>query len=371
MTDARSDTDGAPGHGEAGMAPGGRRVPRPEVPGRDVPDATGGGPAAPDAGGGPAANGAAAWPPAPPAAPQGLTPAAAPSAQTPASAPSAQTPLPAPPLPPGAGGPAGSAPSVPASGGTGPTSSSGAAGSASGAPEVRAASSEEPFYAPSASWRWPHAVAGLALGAAPEALLTLAALVAGASSSTGGKVTAGSAAALAVGSLVLYGWQVLAAWLFSLRTAGRRLALWGFRRPTRAIFWTVPLGLAAVYVVSVVHDIIVRPEQQQIISEFPRSEMGVGLFVLVAVIMAPLFEEIVFRGFLFRGLANSWGWLWGALASSAVFGLAHLQLDVFLPLATLGFALAWAYKRTGSLWTCIAMHAIFNLIAVVAWALTG
>ena len=365
MTDARSDTDGAPGHGEAGMAPGGRRVPRPEVPGRDVPDAAGGGhAAAPDAGGGPAAppaaNGAAAWPPAPLAAPQG---------QTPAAAPSAQTPLAAPPLPPGAGGPAGTSPSGPAWNGT--AAASGAAGGASGAPDVRAASPGEPFYAPSASWRWPHAVVGLALGSAPEALLTLAALVAGASSSTGGKVTAGSAAALAVGSLVLYGWQVLAAWLFSLRTAGRRLALWGFRRPTRAIFWTVPLGLTAVYVVSVVHDIVVHPEQQQIISEFPRSEMGVGLFVLVAVIMAPLFEEIVFRGFLFRGFANSWGWLWGALASSAVFGLAHLQLDVFLPLATLGFALAWAYRRTGSLWTCIAMHAIFNLIAVVAWALTG
>ena len=65
-----------------------------------------------------------------------------------------------------------------------------------------------------------------------------------------------------------------------------------------------------------------------------------------------------------------WGWVWGALAprppSSA---LAHLQLDVFVPLAALGFVLAWAYHRTGSLWTCITMHALFNLIAVLAWAL--
>ena len=88
------------------------------------------------------------------------------------------------------------------------------------------------------------------------------------------------------------------------------------------------------------------------------------MFILVAVVMAPLFEEIVFRGFLFRGLANSWGWVWGALASAAIFGAAHLQLDVFLPLAALGFVLAWAYHRTGSLWTCITMHAIFNRIAV-------
>ncbi len=177
--------------------------------------------------------------------------------------------------------------------------------------------------------------------------------------------------ALVIGSLVLYGWEGLAAWLFSLRSAGRSLVLWGFRRPTKAYFWVVPLGLVAVYAFSIVHDLIVNPKQQAIVSEFPHSALGAGMFVLVAVVMAPLFEEIVFRGFLFRGFANSWGWMWGALASAAIFGAAHLQLDVFLPLAALGFALAWAYHRTGSLWTCITMHALFNLIAVVAWALTG
>ena len=234
-----------------------------------------------------------------------------------------------------------------------------------------AATPGEPFYLPAADWRWGRSLIGLALGSAPEALLYLTALLAGASAASGGKVTAGSAAALAIGSLVLYGWEALAAWLFSLRTAGRKFALWGFRRPTKAFFWTIPVALLAVYAVGIVHDMIIHPQQQDLISEFPRGPLGLGLFVLVAVVMAPLFEEIVFRGFLFRGLANSWGWKWGALASAALFGLAHLQLDIFIPLATLGFGLAWVYKRTGSLWTCIAMHALFNLIAVVAWALTG
>ena len=208
------------------------------------------------------------------------------------------------------------------------------------------------------------------MAAAPQALLTIAALFGGASSGDGGTVSAGSAVALAVGSLVLYGWEGFAAWLFSLRSAGRSFVLWGFRRPTKAYFWVVPLGLVAVYAFSIVHDIIVHPKQQAIVSDFPHSVLGAGMFVLVAVVMAPLFEEIVFRGFLFRGFANSWGWVWGALASAAIFGAAHLQLDVFLPLAALGFVLAWAYKPTGSLWTCITMHALFNLIAVVAWALT-
>lgn len=251
------------------------------------------------------------------------------------------------------------------------SATSGVTPSPGGESPLRAAAPGQPLYLPQASWRWPQALAGLAIGAAPEALLSLAALLGAAGSSSSGTVSAGSAALLAVSALVLYGWQGLSAWLFSLRSAGRSLALWGFRRPNRAILWTVPLGLVAVYAVSLAHELVVHPEQQPIVNEFPRSGAGAALFVVVAVVMAPLFEEIVFRGFLFRGLANSWGWVWGALASAAVFGLAHLQLDVFVPLATLGFFLAWAYKRTGSLWSCIAMHGIFNAIAVLAWALTG
>jgi membrane protease YdiL (CAAX protease family) len=237
-----------------------------------------------------------------------------------------------------------------------------------GRPPSRAASPGDPFYLPKADWRWPAALAGLVAGAAPQALLELAALFSGGTTTSTDKVTAASAITLAFFSLVLYGWQAFAAWLFSLRSAGRSLALWGFRRPTRAYFWVVPAGLGAVYAFSVAHDALVHPHEQAIVSEFPHSAVGVIMFVLVAVVMAPVFEEIVFRGFLFRGLANSLGWVWAGLISAAVFGGAHLQLDVFLPLAALGFILAWAYHHTGSLWTNITMHAIFNAIAVLAWA---
>jgi membrane protease YdiL (CAAX protease family) len=205
---------------------------------------------------------------------------------------------------------------------------------------------------------------------APELLLYAVQLGMGVPTDTSTKVTAGTAAALALSSLVLYVWQTAAAWTFSLRVAGNRLALWGFRTPSKAYFWTIPLALVLVYIVSAVHDSFVHPRQQDIIGQFPHSAAGITLFVLVAVVMAPLFEETFFRGFLFRGFATSWGWVWGALASATVFGLAHLQLSVFVPLFALGFALAWVYKRTGSLWTSITLHALFNAISVLAWALT-
>lgn len=208
------------------------------------------------------------------------------------------------------------------------------------------------------------------MGFGPEALLYAAALGTGTSTNVG-KVTIGSAVALVIGSIVVYGWQTLAAWFFSLRVAGNKLALWGFTTPNKAFFWTIPVALAAVYFVSFLHELIMHPRQQDIIGEFPRSGAGIVLFVILAVVMAPLFEEIFFRGFLFRGFSSSWGWVAGACVSSAVFGIAHLQLDIFVPLFALGFALAWVYKRTGSLWTSIAFHALFNGLSVLAWALTG
>jgi len=208
------------------------------------------------------------------------------------------------------------------------------------------------------------------VGFGPEALLYAAALGMGTSTSIG-KVTVGSAVALVLGSIVVYGWQTLAAWFFSLRVSGHNLALWGFTTPNKAFFWTIPAALAAVYLVSFLHDLVVHPEQQDIIAEFPRTTAGIVLFVILAVVMAPLFEEIFFRGFLFRGFSSSWGWVAGACVSAAVFGIAHLQLDVFVPLFALGLALAWVYKRTGSLWTSIAFHALFNGLSVLAWALTG
>ena len=222
-----------------------------------------------------------------------------------------------------------------------------------------------------AAWGWTQGLAGLAVGFGPELLLYAASLGVASSEASGGSVTTGSAIALVVVSLVIYGWQTAAAWFFSVRIAGRRFSAWGFRLPTRAYFWTIPAALAVVYLVSIGHDMLIHPKQQELISEFPHSAAGTVLFVLLAVVIAPLFEEVFFRGFLFRGFASSWGWVAGAVVSSAVFGIAHAQVDVFVPLFVLGLMLCWVYHWTGSLWTSISLHALFNGVSVLAWALTG
>lgn len=217
-------------------------------------------------------------------------------------------------------------------------------------------------------WDWRQSLAGLAVAFAPEVLLYLAAAgMTGGTMTTTTTVTAGSALVLVLSAFVTYGWQVFGAWLFSLRRAGTRLVLWGFRRPSAAFWWTIPVALLGVYGLSFIHDLVVDPKQQEIVDQFPQTASGFALFIVLAVVMAPLFEEVFFRGFLFRGFAESWGWLWGAVVSAAIFAVAHLQLDVFVPLFVLGFVLAWVYHRTGSLWTSITLHAVFNGISVMAW----
>ena len=80
-------------------------------------------------------------------------------------------------------------------------------------------------------------------------------------------------------------------------------------------------------------------------------------------IVAPLFEEIFFRGFLFRGIANSWLGAPGAIViTAAVWALIHLQYSwtdigmIFL----LGLFLGYARYRTGSTTLTVLLHALWN-----------
>jgi membrane protease YdiL (CAAX protease family) len=215
-------------------------------------------------------------------------------------------------------------------------------------------------------------VLGIVVAATPITLITLLGYLASRGSmTTPSKPTVASAAVGVVFTLFFDGWFVFAGWLFSLRGRLVTRRSWGFRAPGKAIFWVVPAALMVVYGVNVVYDSFVTTKQQAVVSDFPRSVGGLLLFILLAVVIAPMLEETFFRGFMFQGFANSFGPVWGAIISAALFSLSHQQLDIFVPLFVLGLALAWSFYHTRSLWANIALHATFNAIAVLAWALSG
>ncbi|MFN6093454.1 MAG: lysostaphin resistance A-like protein [Verrucomicrobiota bacterium] len=84
------------------------------------------------------------------------------------------------------------------------------------------------------------------------------------------------------------------------------------------------------------------------------------LMALAAVLVAPLCEELLFRGYLYP-VAKKFTGPWLAACSSALFfAAAHGNLSALLPLFLFGLLLVWIYEKTGSLWAPIAVHFCFN-----------
>ena len=80
----------------------------------------------------------------------------------------------------------------------------------------------------------------------------------------------------------------------------------------------------------------------------------------IVVLVAPLAEEMLFRGVLFASMRVRFGFWPAALASSLIFGVIHLAPAQLLPLVALGMVLAWMYERTGSLWPSVVAHVVQN-----------
>jgi membrane protease YdiL (CAAX protease family) len=99
-----------------------------------------------------------------------------------------------------------------------------------------------------------------------------------------------------------------------------------------------------------------------------KSPLEIVMMFVMGLLAAPFSEEFIFRGILFKGLRRSIGADEAILLSAAIFALLHMldsSVAAFLPIFFLAVFLAYAYERTGSLWTPIAMHSLFNLLNLV------
>ena len=89
------------------------------------------------------------------------------------------------------------------------------------------------------------------------------------------------------------------------------------------------------------------------------------LLFVTTTLIAPFFEEIIFRGVLLPVLARDYGRTIGILISSFVFALAHLSLNEFPPLFVLGIGLAVTRLISGRLSSSVAMHSFWNGLTFV------
>lgn len=87
------------------------------------------------------------------------------------------------------------------------------------------------------------------------------------------------------------------------------------------------------------------------------------LSFIALVIITPIVEEIIFRGFLYRSLKSTTTKIIAVLITSLVFGLAHMQWNVAVDTFVLSLFLIWVYESTGSLVSSIILHSVKNCLA--------
>jgi membrane protease YdiL (CAAX protease family) len=100
-------------------------------------------------------------------------------------------------------------------------------------------------------------------------------------------------------------------------------------------------------------------------SMFSRMADGSIAAVLAVCVLAPLLEEMLFRGIVLRGFLQRYP-RWQAIFMSALFfGAAHMNIYQFVVGFVMGTVLAWLYERTRSLIPCIALHAAYNITTLL------
>jgi membrane protease YdiL (CAAX protease family) len=92
------------------------------------------------------------------------------------------------------------------------------------------------------------------------------------------------------------------------------------------------------------------------------------MIIVFAVAIAPVFEEFLFRFFIYGVLKRYFGRLLGVTFSALLFAAAHAHLPSFAPLFVLGSCFAIAYEWSGSILVAMTMHSLFNSLTLTALA---
>jgi membrane protease YdiL (CAAX protease family) len=148
-----------------------------------------------------------------------------------------------------------------------------------------------------------------------------------------------------------------------------KVFLWG----AGLLLAAFPLILASSAVISSLMHTDPQKDSQPIMQLFehvadPNKRIPI---ILLAVVIAPLAEEFVFRGFLYGVLKRYAGAVPALIFSGISFALIHLHAPSLLPLFLLACVLTLAYELSGSLLVPMGMHALFNSVTLVGVFFTG
>jgi membrane protease YdiL (CAAX protease family) len=171
-------------------------------------------------------------------------------------------------------------------------------------------------------------------------------------------------------TVVQDGLFVLAAWLTLKLSLGRcgpgDLGLRRLRRIGPAVGAAAVVYFAFLASSWALSAIFGNPPDQQLVTDIKHEQTTLVLvvFAVMTCFVAPVAEEIFFRGFMFRVFNAKLGPVWGTLLASVIFGLVHAPNPVLglIALAVLGAGLCLLYLRVQSIIPGMALHALNNSI---------
>jgi len=123
------------------------------------------------------------------------------------------------------------------------------------------------------------------------------------------------------------------------------------------------------YIIIILHNALlfllgIDTQGENIMKLFAELDSPFWFFVVGAVI-APIVEEVFFRGFLFQGLRERYGWTTAMWLSAVIFAVAHLDLVVLIPTFILGCLLAYIFHRSNSIWPGVILHFLVNTFGLL------
>ncbi len=164
----------------------------------------------------------------------------------------------------------------------------------------------------------------------------------------------------------------VALWILGVfKNGGLRSMFVKSKLPTRQVAAAIPMMYAITIVINLIAtvvNIIASGSLEQVTENnpflnLPTGTLGIMLNYLWMVLVAPVFEEVLFRGGLLGTLKKHGNWF-AVIVSALLFGLAHVNIAQMLYATALGFMLGMMYVRAGSVVPCIVAHICINFLGI-------
>ena len=167
---------------------------------------------------------------------------------------------------------------------------------------------------------------------------------------------------------------ILGITLFFAKRKGANLQQLGLKKPKLNTIVIVTIGAILLIflagTISIIEEAILGPDpaaQELLTALLPQNSLQLILLLSFSILLVGPAEELAFRGFIQRGLQNSFGKIAGLLATSLMFGLLHglNSLRAIIPVTIISILLGYVWQKTDGNTTGVAwMHGLYDAITI-------